>query len=186
MLDCFSAPYYNSSQTSAYNKIHPENQVDSIFEKIYFSETQGQTRYPNGSQIRTELLLPFNPGRNEYVSSAAGSSMNHMLAIFAPTNEAMTNYYENGSGVILKNRFGSWENTPDYIIMKLLKRHLRESFLETVPGRFEKLVDGNNSPIPIEPEDIASSYVPDRTVWFTTQTKYIRLMIIFRFMRQCY
>ncbi len=173
LLDRFSAPYYNSTQTSAYNKIHIENQVDSIFEKIYFSEFQGQTRYPNGSQIRTELLLPFNPGRNEYVSSAAGSSMqSDMAAIFAPTNEAMTSYFESGSGVILKNRFGSWENTPDYIIMKLLKRHLRESFLETVPGRFEKLVDGNNSPIPIEPEDIASSYVGLNGVVYNTNKVY--------------
>lgn len=173
LLDRFCAPYYNSAQTNAYNQIHPENPIDSIFEKIYFSDFQGQTRYPNGSQIRTELLLPFNPGRNEYVSSAAGSSMqSDMAAIFAPTNEAMTNYFESGSGVILKNRFGSWENTPDNIIMKLLKRHLRESFLETVPGRFEKLVDGNNSPIPIEPGDITGSYVGLNGVVYNTNKVY--------------
>ena len=173
LLDRFCAPYYNSSQTSAYNQIHPENQIDSIFEKIYFSSYQGQTRYPNGSQIRTDLLLPFNPGRNEYVSSAAGSSMqSDMAAVFAPTNEAMTSYFETGAGVILKNRFGSWENTPDNIIMKLLRRHLRESFLETVPGRFAKLVDGNNSPIPIKPEDIVSSFVGLNGVVYNTSKVY--------------
>jgi uncharacterized surface protein with fasciclin (FAS1) repeats len=173
LLDRFCAPYYNASQTSAYNQIHPENPVDSIYEKIYFSNYLGRTRYPNGSLIRTDLLLPINPGRNEYVSSAAGSSMqSDMAAIFAPTNEAMTSYFETGSGVILKNRFGSWENTPDYIIMKLMKRHLRESFLETVPGRFEKLVDSNNSPIPIKPGDIASSYVGLNGVVYNTNKVY--------------
>ena len=173
LLDRFCAPYYNSSQTSAYNLIHPENPIDSIFEKIYFSDYQGRIRYPNGSLIRTELLLPFNPGLNEYVSSAAGSSMqSDMAAVFAPTNEAMTNYFEAGAGVILKNRFGSWENTPDYIIMKLLNRHLRESFLETVPGRFAKLVDNNNSPIPIKPEDITSSYVGLNGVIYNTNKVY--------------
>ena len=173
LLDRFCAPYYNSSQTNAYNQINPENPIDSIYEKIYFSDYQGQMRYPNGSLIRTELLLPFNPGRNEYISSAAGSSMqSDMAAVFAPTNEALTNYFENGAGVILKNRFGSWENTPDYIIMKLLKRHLRESFLETVPGRFEKLVDSNNSPIPIEPEDIIGSYVGLNGVVYNTKKVY--------------
>lgn len=173
LLDRFCAPYYNSAQTNAYNQIHPENPIDSIYEKIYFSDYQGQTRYPNGSQIRTELLLPFNPGRNEYVSSAAGSSMqSDMAAVFAPTNEAMTNYFESGSGVILKNRFGSWENTPDNIIMKLLQRHLRESFLETVPSRFAKLVDGNNSPIPIEPGDITGSYVGLNGVVYNTNKVY--------------
>ena len=173
LLDRFCAPYYNSSQTSAYNLIHPENPIDSIFEKIYFSDYQGRIRYPNGSLIRTELLLPFNPGLNEYVSSAAGSSMqSDMAAVFAPTNEAITNYFEAGAGVILKNRFGSWENTPDYIIMKLLNRHLRESFLETVPGRFAKLVDNNNSPIPIKPEDITSSYVGLNGVIYNTNKVY--------------
>ena len=173
LLDRFCAPYYNSSQTSAYNLIHPENPIDSIFEKIYFSDYQGRIRYPNGSLIRSELLLPFNPGLNEYVSSAAGSSMqSDMAAVFAPTNEAMTNYFEAGAGVILKNRFGSWKNTPDYIIMKLLNRHLRESFLETVPGRFAKLVDNNNSPIPIKPEDITSSYVGLNGVIYNTNKVY--------------
>ncbi len=173
LLDRFCAPYYNSSQTSAYNQIHPENPIDSIFEKIYFSNYQGQTRYPNGSQIRTELLLPFNPGRNTYVSTAAGSSMqSDMSAVFAPTDEALTKYFESGSGVILKNRFGSWENTPDNIIIKLLKRHLRESFLETVPGRFAKLVDGNNSPIPIKPDDIVSSFVGLNGIVYNTNQVY--------------
>lgn len=173
LLDRFCAPYYNSSQTSAYNQIHPQNPVDSIFEKIYFSSYGGQTRYPRGGQIRTELLLPFNPGLNEYVSSAAGSSMqSDMAAVFAPTNDAMTNYFESGSGVILKNRFGTWENTPDYIIMKLLRRHLRESFLATVPGRFPKLVDANNSPIPIESGDIVGSYVGLNGVVYNTNKVY--------------
>jgi len=74
--------------------------------------------------------------------------------------------------VILKNRFGSWENTPDYIIVKLLQRHLRESFLETVPGRFDKLVDANNSPIPIEASDITSSYVGLNGVVYNTSKVY--------------
>ena len=175
LLDRFSAPYYNSEQTNAYNQINPDHPVDSIFEKIYFSsfQGQGQTRYPNGSQIGSDLLLPFNPGRNEYVSLAAGSSMqSDMAAIIAPTDEAMSTYYNQGAGLILKNRFGSWENTPDYIIMKLLRRHLRESFLETVPGRFDKLVDSNNSPIPIEPGDIASSYVGLNGVVYNTSKVY--------------
>lgn len=173
LLDRFSAPYYNAGQTNAYNQINPGQPIDSIFEKIYFSDYDGQIRYPNGSLIRTELLLPFNPGNNEYVSSAANSSLqSDMAAIIAPTNEAMTSYFENGAGVILKNRFGTWENTPDYIITKLLNRHLRESFLETVPGRFDKLVDANNSAIPIGRGDIVSSYVGLNGVVYNTNKVY--------------
>ncbi len=173
LLDRFCAPYYNAGQTSDYNQINPEHPIDSIFEKIYYSDYDGRVRYPDGSLIRTELLLPYNPGSNNYVSSAANSSLqSDMAAVIAPTNAAMTEYFENGAGVILRNRFGSWEETPDYIIMKLLNRHLRESFLETVPGRFDKLVDANNSPIPIQPGDIASSYVGVNGVVYNTNKVY--------------
>jgi uncharacterized surface protein with fasciclin (FAS1) repeats len=173
LLDRFSAPYYNAGQTSAYNQINPQHPIDSIYEKIYFSEYNGEIRYPDGSLIRSELLLPFNPGDNDYVSSAAASSLqSDMAAIIAPTNEAMTNYFDNGAGVILKNRFITWEDTPDYIITKLLNRHLRESFLETVPGRFDKLVDANNSPIPIDRGDIVSSYVGLNGIVYNTNKVY--------------
>ncbi len=173
LIDRFCAPYYNASQTNAYNQIHPENPIDSIYEKIYFTDYQGRNRYPDGSQIGSDLLLPLNPGMNEYVSSAVGSSLqSDMAAVFAPTNEAMTAYFNEGAGLILKNRFGSWENTPNNIIVKLLNRHLRESFLETVPGRFDKLVDANNSPIPIEPGDIVGSYIGLNGVVYNTNKVY--------------
>lgn len=175
LLDRFCAPYYNQTQTNEYNLVNPEHPIDSIFEKVYYTnvEGQGRQRYPDGSLIRTDLLLPFNPGRNQYVSLAANSSLqSDMAAVLAPTDQAMTDYFETGAGVILKNRFGSWEGIPDNIVAKLLNRHLRESFLETVPGRFDKLVDANNSPIPIVPGDVTSSYVGLNGVVYNTSKVY--------------
>ena len=69
LLDRFSAPYYSAEQTDAYNLIHPDNQIDSIFEKRYFSSNgNGTIIYPNGTIINSELWLPFNPGSNSYVA----------------------------------------------------------------------------------------------------------------------
>lgn len=175
LLDRFSAPYYSATQTQEYNsnEANFDHPIDSIFEKVYFSAYAGRNRYPDGSQIATDLLLTFNPGRNGYVSSAAGSTLqSDMSAVIAPTNEAMDSYFNEGAGLILKNRFGSWENIPDNIVVKLLNRHLRESFLETVPGRFDKLVDANNSPIPIGPADIVSSYIGLNGVVYNTSKVY--------------
>ena len=177
LLERFSAPYYNSTQTNAYNQIHPEAQIDSIFEKKYFSSSTygGSSRYPDGTFINEELLLPFNPGRNSYVPTGTGKALqSDMAAILAPSDAAMEAYFETGSGSVLKERYGSWENIPDDIVMLFLKRHLRESFIETVPSRFDKMNDSENSPIPISVADIdaSNSYVGVNGVVYQTEKVY--------------
>ncbi|MBN2698749.1 MAG: fasciclin domain-containing protein [Bacteroidales bacterium] len=171
LLERFCAPYYNSAQTNAYNQIHPDRPIDSIFEKQFFASYDGADRYPNGRVINTELLLPFNPGRNSYVR-AGNALQSDMAAILCPTDEAMTDYFEAGSGLVLKDRYGSWENIPDDIVMLLLKRHLRESFIETVPSRFSKMNDSENSPIPISTSDVTASYVGVNGVVYMTEKVY--------------
>lgn len=166
LLERFSAPYFNDEQTEAYNQIHPEQQIDSVFEKKYFSLYNGTTQYPNGTTINTELLLPFDPGMNLY------GSWSDMAAILCPTDAAMSRYFESGSGSILKERYGSWINVPDDIAILLLKRHLRSSFLETVPGRFDKMNDSENSPIPVKIGDISGAYVGVNGVIYQTETVY--------------
>jgi uncharacterized surface protein with fasciclin (FAS1) repeats len=173
LLERFCAPYYNSTQTNAYNQIHPDQPIDSIFEKRYFSSYDGADRYPDGTEINMELLLPFNPGRNSYVRSGAGNTLqSDMAAILSPSDAAMMAYFEAGSGIVLKNRYGSWENVPDDIVMLLLKRHLRESFIETVPSRFDKMKDSENSSIPISLSDVTHSYVGVNGVVYQTEKVY--------------
>ena len=36
--------------------------------------------------------------------------------MFVPSDEALKTYWETGGGEFLKDRFGSWENVPDYVI----------------------------------------------------------------------
>lgn len=173
LLERFSAPYFNPEQTDIYNQIHPEKPIDSIFEKAYFSDNQGYVWYPDGTLISDELLLPFNPGRNSYIRVGRGSALQpDMAAILCPSDAAMMAYFETGAGVVLKDRYGSWENIPDDIVMLLVNRHLRESFLETVPDRFENLKDSENSPIPISPSDVTSAYVGVNGVVYQTDKVY--------------
>ena len=175
LLERFSAPYFNSVQTNEYNQTHPDQPIDSIFEKRFFTDYIGNAvdRYPDGTLINTALLLPYDPGSNSYVRQGAGSSLqSDMAAILAPSDAAMEEYFETGAGIILKERYGDWQNVPDDIIILLIKRHLRESFIETVPSRFDKLVDRENSPIPINLEDITSSYVGVNGVVYQTEKVY--------------
>ena len=166
LLERFCAPYYNASLTEAYNEIHPDNRIDSIFEKHFFSSDGVASNYPNGEEINSELLLPFDPGMNEY------GSHSDMAAIICPSDDAMEAYFESGSGIVLKERYGNWGNVPDEIVLLLLKRHLRESFLESVPSNFDKMNDSENSPIPISTSDISNTYVGVNGVVYQTEKVY--------------
>jgi uncharacterized surface protein with fasciclin (FAS1) repeats len=169
LLDRFSAPYYNASVTTEYNRIEDVEPIDSIFEKIYFSPNDGAIRYPNYKKINEELLLPFNPGRNTY---SKGPLQSDMAAVLAPSDDAMNAYFESGVGTILQERYVNWDGVPDGIVVLLLKRHLRESFLESVPSLFPQMTDSENSSISAKRSDITNSYVGVNGVVYLTNKVY--------------
>ncbi len=171
LIDRFSAPYYNATVTETYNRNNSENPIDSIFEKIYFSGNDGAVLYPDGRKISTTILLPFNPGMNEYIRNGSAFQAD-MAAVLAPNDDALNAYFESGSGSILKERYGSWEKVPDDKVILLIKRHLRESFLATVPALFGQMTDNSNSPIPASRSDIVNSYVGLNGVIYETNKVY--------------
>jgi len=158
LLDRFCAPYFDAVSTLGYKQLqlqHPELPViDSIFTKGYFSpavQNGGHTRYPSGQAINQELLLPFDPGWNSYVSAVSNNALqSDMAAMFVPTDAAMTEYFNNG---VLKD-YGSWDNVPDKIIISFLQRHMRSSLIGSVPSRFSKMMDSQNSYLPVKQSDI--------------------------------
>jgi len=152
LLDRFCAPYYDAKFTATYKALHPEF-MDSIFTKRYFATNGGMRNLPSGANAPN--LLAFDPGWNTYQSSSLKADM---AAMFVPTDEAMTNYFNSGVGAILKTRFGTWENIPDAIILPFIKRHMRNSLIESVPSRFNKMVDSENYRLPVEKNQIEKSY----------------------------
>jgi uncharacterized surface protein with fasciclin (FAS1) repeats len=160
LLNRFSAPYFDNSNTKVYKQLYPEF-TDSIFVKGYFSGYvygNGYPYYPGvngqttGKQINADLLLPYNPGWNSYAGS--GTLEADMAAMFVPSDTAMMGYLKDG---ILKD-YGSWENVPDQFILPFIKNCMRTSFIESVPSKFSKMVDENNYRLPVEKNDIVKTY----------------------------
>jgi uncharacterized surface protein with fasciclin (FAS1) repeats len=167
LLDRFCAPYYDKSTSDLYHELNPSFS-DSIFSLKYFSTKGGRQYLPSGAIANN--LLPFDPGWNMYT---AGSTIYpDMAAMFVPTDEAMMAYFNSGVGEILKSRFGSWENIPDNIIIPFLKRHIRTSLIESVPSRFNKMVDAENYRLPVERNHIVSAYTGVNGLVYTTNEVY--------------
>jgi uncharacterized surface protein with fasciclin (FAS1) repeats len=153
LLNRFSAPYFEPSVTAQMRALYPQF-TDSIFEKKYFATNGGRVFLPNGT--RAPHLLTFDPGWNSY--SATGSIQADMAAMFVPTDQAMTDYFNSGIGRLLKDRFGYWDSIPDGIVLPFVKRHMRTSLIESVPSKFSKMVDDENFSLPVLASHIEGSH----------------------------
>ena len=179
MLDRFSGPYYNSSLTNSFRQLKPD--VDSVFEKRYVSEwSQGGSNMfsPDDVSKSTELTyyLTYDPGWNDYYPFSYNSSFNDALgriadmgAIFAPSDNAMLKYFSTGGGgAFLMERYGidlpvTMENLnknvdqiPLKVIMELINNLLKESFIQSVPSKYETIMNDARDPMFADVENEAA------------------------------
>ncbi|MBN2765678.1 MAG: fasciclin domain-containing protein [Paludibacteraceae bacterium] len=174
LLERFSTPAYDQNNTLLYRQLNPDFS-DSIFTKRYFAKEGPNGSYsgPPGKTVGAAMLLPFDPGWNSYARNAVGSALeSDMAAMFVPNDAAMEKYFNSGAGAILKDRFKEWDSIPNEILPVLLKRHMRTSFIESVPSRFFKMVDVDNSPLPVKKEHIENVYIGSNGVVFETNEVY--------------
>ena len=169
-LDRFSLPMYSSSLNDDYKELNTEF-TDSIFVKKYMAANGGVQIYPNGTFVDESLYLPFDPGWNSYKHNVSGYALqSDMAAMFVPSDKAMNEYFNVGNsdlssggsksaGALLMERFGHIDSIPDNIMVKLVKRHMIPSFVNSVPSKFSKLIDTENSEFPVTKDDIESSYI---------------------------
>ena len=172
LLERFCAPFYDADNTLLYQQLHPTF-TDSIFVKKYFAKFGGSALNPKGLFIATDMLLPFDPGWNSYTGLANKAPMeSDMSAMFVPNDNAMNEFFNSGAGAVLKDRFGSWDNIPTSILPLLLKRHMRSSFIQSVPSRFSTMVDDDNSILPVSKSDIAKVFIGRNGVVYETTKVY--------------
>lgn len=148
LLDRFSAPYYDVSASSNYNRIYGTT-GDSVYQKRYFSNrSQGGNALinaPDGTPIVG--LLKFDPGWNGFFSSTDISITNamamqeNMAVMLVPTDDAMDNYFNNQGGKVLKKYYGTLENVPDAVISKLINNNMLNSFISSVPSKFPTVLN---------------------------------------------
>jgi uncharacterized surface protein with fasciclin (FAS1) repeats len=175
ILDRFCAPYYSEYYTKEYKKNH-QDFTDSVFVKKFYTKLNGSlfdgvgqavTYYPNSyTPINPLLFLPFDPGWNAYHYGYKDNSLSvntpmaaDMATMIVPSNDAMDNYFNTGEGTILKDRFGSWENVPDKIVVMLVKKHMRNSFFGSLPSRFSNMLDNDGFLYRMTKSDIVGSYI---------------------------
>lgn len=174
MMERFSAPFYSSELTNRYRLLYG-NDVDSVFQKRYFSaRSQGgaldtdQNTDPvsNPSGNAVTYGLQFDPGWNAY-NSGSGTKETDMGVIFAPSDERLYEYFfaPDGGGRFLLEAYapqympsvsGSADYTNIYkcidqipldVIQALINNLMKDSFCNSVPSKFETIKDDAQDPM---------------------------------------
>lgn len=171
MMDRFCAPFYSGSLTRDYNDLATLNgwqTKDSIFVWRYFSgrsqggDTLAVDRY--GNHVSDQEILTFDPGCNQYYSTY-GTSLSDIGAAFIPTDQAMVDYFVNGKGRSIINLYGSQTNDeahlaenidsiPKTVVAKFVNNVLKTSFVQSVPSKFETIMDEAGDPIGVTLSDL--------------------------------
>lgn len=166
LLERFCAPYYSLVATQEYNRLNGTT-VDSVFQKRYFAlrSQNGATLSVSPDNKAVNGTLKFDPGWNTYfpstaVSIASEKAMQQDMAVMmVPSDAALTNYWNNGNGQVLKDYYGTWDKVPDQVVAKLINNNMLNLFQSSVPSKFANILDDAINPIGITEADVDSVYL---------------------------
>lgn len=161
-IDRFAAPYYAGNQiTNEYRRLYGTQ--DSVYVLRYLSNQSavGSNKVtPDGE--RAPVVLPFDPGWNQYMySNTMNYDMHYDAAMMiVPTNRAVTEWFERGAGMSLEEEFDSLPGIPDLTLIELLNVNMIDALTSKVPSKFADILDpSTQESLGIKPEDIKTSYM---------------------------
>ena len=179
--------YCGDEVTRTYND-NRGTQVDSVYQLRYFSKrsqggqaftaTHNQKSQPNGE-------LPYDPGWNSYFILSSESNdislQQDMAVMLVPSDEALTEYWENGAGAALRKSFGSWDNVPYSTLTEFMKANMLASFVSSVPSKFSSIMNDAADPLGITKEHVDSVWLAcNGAVYLTnhvfTPTSFVSVM----------
>ena len=170
-LDRFCAPYYDAANTNAYRELNPDFS-GRIYTKRFVTAAFPNFPDENGmasSTYKADGFLKFDPGKNDYSPNSISIDMG---AMFIPTDKALNEYFNEGGGLFLKERYGSWDNVPDDVLALLINNHMMASFMQSTPERFNTLENAMGTSLNIKKEDLQYSAICNNGVVYVVDKVY--------------
>lgn len=166
-LDRYSAPYYAGRDVTQNYNYEYNTSVDSVFIKKYYSErsTNGaaNTTMPDGQVA--PATLKFDPGWNAYFSDDPNNieqtvkMQKNMGVMLVPSDKALETYWNEGTGKVLQDYYKTWDNVPDNVLAKLINNNMLNSWVASVPSKFEDITNSTQDNMGIKPADVDSVWL---------------------------
>ena len=161
LVDRFSGPYYHATGTREYNRIY--NNQDTVYTLRYFSKRSlGGESLNVLPDMRTpaSAQLSFDPGWNHYMyANTMGYDLHYDAgAMIVPTNAALEEWW-NGEGRDLHDEYKVWDSIPDATLAKLINVNMLPTFSESVPSKFDHVLNDAKEVLGIKKENIDSCFM---------------------------
>ena len=155
------------------NVIHAyQNRPDRDFSKYRLYERRFFSKKSQGGGVLntdddnnvTAGLLKFDPGWNTYYTGIVTSSdevamQKNMGVMMVPSNEALSNYFTNQEGKVLLEEYGTLDKVPNDVIVELINNNMLSSFTESVPSKFDGILNDANDPMGVDVSAIDSVWL---------------------------
>ena len=189
ILERFSAPSYSQQLTLAYNQNKGTN-VDSVYIKKYFSDRSAGSGYEMDNRVTYDAAayntifgtdysfagsLKFDPGWNAFIPEIFNNRtpmMEDMAVMLVPNNDAMVDRWNNGGGKVIKDAYGTIENTPTSVLAELINVNMLNSLIASVPSRFKTILNDANEPMGVTRETIDKVHLGCNGVIYETNKVY--------------
>jgi hypothetical protein len=122
-------------------------------------------------------LLKFDPEWNDYYTGLNDQEGNiamqrDMAVMMVPSDKALTDYWNNGAGKVLRDYYGKLENVPNDVINELINVNMLGSFVNSVPSKFSGILNDANDPMGVKVEDIDSVWLACNGAVYLTNKVY--------------
>ena len=149
-----------------------QNRPDRDFSKYRLYERRFFSKKSQGGRILnldddnnvTAGLLKFDPGWNTYYTGIVTSSdevamQKNMGVMMVPSDEALNNYFTNQEGKVLLEEYGTLDKVPNDVIVELINNNMLSSFTESVPSKFDGILNDANDPMGVDVSAIDSVWL---------------------------
>lgn len=172
ILERFAAVADSTSLTQTYNQNrfgtdNPSLYKEDVYVKRYYSDrSAGEAPFSKdykGRTLNSTVKLKFDPGWNAYTSGAKGKGDNDMMedmaVMLVPSDAAIDEWWNNGSGDVIREFYGELKNVPTSTIVELLNVNQLSSFVASVPSVFADVKDDAQDAMGLTTADIDSVYL---------------------------
>ena len=98
--------------------------------------------------------------------------MEDMAVMLVPNNDAMVEWWNNGGGKVIKDAYGTIENTPTSVLAELINVNMLNSLIASVPSRFKTILNDANEPMGVTRETIDKVHLGCNGVIYETNKVY--------------
>ena len=189
ILERFAAPSYSQALTLAYNQ-NKGTEVDSVYIKKYFSARSAGSGYAESDRQAYDAAaynqifntnysfagqLKYDPGWNTFIPEVFNNRtpmMEDMAVMMVPNDQAMSEWWNNGGGKVIKDAYGTIENTPSSVLAELINVNMLNSLVASVPSRFNTILNDANEPMGVALDGIDKVHLGCNGVIYETNKVY--------------